>query len=503
MSCSTINTSFTHQTNSDISPGRLIELENQIERMLLNIIDDTNHSNTNSNSNSSNVSINQNDNENETKLNHTTHSPSHSPPINPFLTNDHTYQPTSFHFPLSNDINLLYPNITFPSQPSLTHSIHPSLPFPPSYPLNNSPSPFQYPSPPSSFQFPIQQLESILHEISTLLKQIQTINAYIYTKLKGIFYPLITTHRGSRMFTSYFKSTSPDIIHLLYTETKPFLNEILTNTNSSHFYKKFYTYLSHTDKLDFLLHIQDSFITYALDTVSTYPIQHIIEQTPSLQEQHIIIECIIPHIDMLCIDTYGTHVLEKVLNVFEYEYTCYIYNYVLDNFLHLAMNVNGICVVKKVLLEYKYMNIHKQLVKIVYDNALELIVHAYGNYVIQIILDKWEEKEVAFILTKFNEKYVELSNKKYSSNVIERCLERSECVLTTYIKEICCEGKVVEVMKNGYGNYVVQKALKISKGSNRIYLVDNVNKNINKLCDKKLIAKWKSIVAPYIIAKEV
>ena len=503
MSCSTINTSFIHQTNSDISPGRLIELENQIERMLLNLIDDTNHSNTNSNSNSSNVSIIQNDNENETKLNHTTHSPSHSPPINPFLTNNHTYQPTSFHFPLSNDINLLYPNITFPSQPSLTHSIHPSLPFPPSYPLNNSPSPFQYPSPPSSFQFPIQQLESILHEISTLLKQIQTINAYIYTKLKGIFYPLITTHRGSRMFTSYFKSTSPEIIHLLYTETKPFLNEILTNTNSSHFYKKFYTYLSHTDKLDFLLHIQDSFITYALDTVSTYPIQHIIEQTPSLQEQHIIIECIIPHIDMLCIDTYGTHVLEKVLNVFEYEYTCYIYNYVLDNFLHLAMNVNGICVVKKVLLEYKYMNIHKQLVKIVYDNALELIVHAYGNYVIQIILDKWDEKEVAFILTKFNEKYVELSNKKYSSNVIERCLERSECVLTTYIKEICCEGKVVEVMKNGYGNYVVQKALKISKGSNRIYLVDNVNKNINKLCDKKLIAKWKSIVAPYIIAKEV
>ena len=99
MSCSTINTSFTHQTNSDVSPGSLIELENQIERMLLNLIDDTNHSNTNSNSNTSNESINQNDN-------HTMHSPAHSPSINPFLTNDHTYQPTSFHFPLSNDINL-------------------------------------------------------------------------------------------------------------------------------------------------------------------------------------------------------------------------------------------------------------------------------------------------------------------------------------------------------------------------------------------------------------
>ena len=159
MSCSTINTSFTHQTNSDVSQSRLIELENQIERMLLNLIDDTNHSNTNSNSNTSNESINQNDNENETKFNHTTHSPSHSPPINRFLINDHTHQPTSFHFPLSNDINLLYPNITFPSQLNISHSIHPSLPFSPSYPLTNSSSPFQYSTPPSSFQFPIQQLQ--------------------------------------------------------------------------------------------------------------------------------------------------------------------------------------------------------------------------------------------------------------------------------------------------------------------------------------------------------
>ena len=500
MSCSTINTSFTYQTNSDASPVRLLELENQIERMLLNIIDD--NSNSNSNSNTSSECVSENQNENESNISHITR----SPPINSFTTNENTYSlsstSASFHFPLSNDINLLYPNITFPSQTNPANCIQPSLPFPTSFPPSGSPTPFQYPSSPSSYPLALPQLEPILHEVSILLKQTQTINAYIYTKLKGIFFPIITTHRGSRMFTSYFKTTSPDIIHLLYAETKPFITEILTNTNSSHFYKKFYTYLSHQDKIDFLLLIQESFIVYALDTVGTYPIQYIIEQVPSLQEQHIIIECIIPHINMLCLDTYGTHVLEKVLNVFEYEYSCCIYNYVLDNFAHLAMNANGICVVKKVLLEYKYMNIHKQLVKIVYDNALELVVHAYGNYVIQIILDKWDEKEVSFVLTKFNERYVELSNKKYSSNVIERCIERSECILTAYIKEICGEGKVVEVMKNGYGNYVVQKALKISKGSNRAYLVENVNKNITKLCDKKLIAKWKSIVAPYIL-KEV
>ncbi len=49
-------------------------------------------------------------------------------------------------------------------------------------------------------------------------------------------------------------------------------------------------------------------------------------------------------------------------------------------------------------------------------------------------------------------------------------------------------------MKNNYGNYVVQKALKISSGSPKLKLIISILKNIEKIGDKKLIAKWKSIV---------
>ena len=49
-------------------------------------------------------------------------------------------------------------------------------------------------------------------------------------------------------------------------------------------------------------------------------------------------------------------------------------------------------------------------------------------------------------------------------------------------------------MKNNYGNYVVQKALKLAKGENKLKLIQIILKNIEKIGDKKLIAKWKSIV---------
>lgn len=49
-------------------------------------------------------------------------------------------------------------------------------------------------------------------------------------------------------------------------------------------------------------------------------------------------------------------------------------------------------------------------------------------------------------------------------------------------------------MKNNYGNYVVQKALKLSKGNYKTKLINSILKNIQKIGDKKIILKWKTIV---------
>ena len=70
-------------------------------------------------------------------------------------------------------------------------------------------------------------------------------------------------------------------------------------------------------------------------------------------------------------------------------------------------------------------------------------------------------------------------------------------ILGKYIKEICESDRIAEVMKNNFGNYVIQKALKISKGEMKNLLINTVSRNISKLNDKKLISKWKSIVGGY------
>ena len=86
---------------------------------------------------------------------------------------------------------------------------------------------------------------------------------------------------------------------------------------------------------------------------------------------------------------------------------------------------------------------------------------------------------------------------KYSSNVVERLIEKNEIILKDYINEVCENGTISEIMKNNYGNYVIQKALKISLNDDKKKLIEEVNKNIFKINDKKLILKWKRIIANY------
>jgi Pumilio-family RNA binding repeat len=76
------------------------------------------------------------------------------------------------------------------------------------------------------------------------------------------------------------------------------------------------------------------------------------------------------------------------------------------------------------------------------------------------------------LFDQIKSKIFTLSNQKFSSNVIERCLENADPqTLGDIINDLCQSDKLSSILvsitfigliRNQYGNYVVQKALKIS-----------------------------------------
>ena len=335
------------------------------------------------------------------------------------------------------------------------------------------------------------ELEMLLIQVKKILIKIQKIDTSVYSKCKGNFEQIIRTHKGSRIFQNYLKNTHYDILHLIFSEIKNKLTELLKDSYSNYFCKKLFRNLSQKDRIEYLTLIQPELNILSKDSIATYPIQNIIEELGSKNEKSIFYLGIKNYIDNLAYNIYGARILEKILAYFEDEFKKEIIEYICENFLELAYNNNGICLVKKILLMTHKKELHIKLKKLVFDNALNLIVHQYGNYAIQIIIENWDETDLKEILEIYENKYIFLSNQKFSSNVMERILEKSEKNLENYINEINKGYNLNELLKNKYGNFVIKKAYDLANGNLKKKLGESINENLKLLDNTKIVNKWK------------
>jgi len=339
--------------------------------------------------------------------------------------------------------------------------------------------------------------DNYIYELKHLLEHTGKIDFYIYNQIKGNFLQIIKNHKGSKIFQKYLKSTlSDEVLHLIYKELNPNLEELIIDPYGNYFCKKFFTYLNQEDRIDFLNTISKSLIKLSSDSIGTYPIQTIIEHLSSKYEKMIIISGIKDGFEDLIYDPFGCHVLEKLLVCFEDEYILFIYTYIFEKFLYIANHNNGICIIKKILTFTHKKKLHEKIKNIVKENALYLIQQSYGNFVIQIIVEHWSDYRD--IINLYKGQFFKLSLEKYASNVIERCIEKDEEILNEYIDEIINSNYIYDVMKSNYGNYVIQKAIKLAKGEYKNKFVFTAAKEINKLNDNKLIQKWKTILGTHI-----
>ena len=172
-------------------------------------------------------------------------------------------------------------------------------------------------------------MDSFVCELKNILDKTGKIDYHIYNLIKGKFLSIIKNHKGSKLFQKYFKSfQSDEIIHLLYLEVCPNLEEFITDPYANYFFKKFFSFLNQKDRIDFLKKIEKSIVSYSCDSIGTYPIQTIIESLISKLEKNIIISSIKDHIEVLIYDPFGCHVLEKILTFIEEEYISFIYSYI-------------------------------------------------------------------------------------------------------------------------------------------------------------------------------
>jgi hypothetical protein len=79
-------------------------------------------------------------------------------------------------------------------------------------------------------------------------------------------------------------------------------------------------------------------------------------------------------------------------------------------------------------------------------------------------LERWELPYCEKIFTRLEPHLMQLSVQKFSSNVIEKILDKAEFdVVERFMKRLCEHDVMKSLIKNSYGFYVMQKLVQVLK----------------------------------------
>ena len=168
---------------------------------------------------------------------------------------------------------------------------------------------------------------------------------------------------------------------------------------------------------------------------------------------------LIPIMPRLINDLNGSFVLMHYASVIPYPNNDVIFDFLNKNIVKISVQSYSCSALQKCIDIGNEIQSQK-LLENISEHSMFLILNQFGNYVIQFVISK--------NITDINDKIVEgfidnlifLAKQKYSSNVIEKCFDYcSNKMKERIINQLSDEKIIRDLLKDMYGNYVLQKTL--------------------------------------------
>ena len=211
-------------------------------------------------------------------------------------------------------------------------------------------------------------------------------------------------------------------------------------------------------------------------------------ETPELMDS--IKKLIENHLYDLCCDKNGNHVYQKLLKVFKGENETkndFLYDALSDISLNIALLQQGATIFNTALGLSNSNQKEKICTKII-DNLEKLINDKYGNYSVQAIINKLENQKnlIEPIYLYISNNIATLSKQKCSSNVIDTFIKRNNIYSKKLVNDMIKNNIIKDIIKDQYGNYVVQKAMTISDKETVIKIIKQIKPIIPELLESNI-----------------
>ena len=301
---------------------------------------------------------------------------------------------------------------------------------------------------------------------------------------------MLKDQKGSKFIQKKIDEKSSEFLNKLYEQIQNNLFDIMTDQYGNYVIQKFVDNCEKKLISKMLKKLSLNINTKALYEISinnygTRPLQKMFENLSSnmtQQDINIILNYAKGNVQNLIKDINGNRVIQSIIqNIKNKELLTPIYKEMNENITEIIKTKSGCCVFAKVIQNITENDLNN-IVDIIITNFTQFVNDEYGNISLKRIIQLNNENYNNKIFNCVKNDIIQLSCQKFSSNVIDACIDNTTSLKIMTIKKIIeIENGVHDLIIDPYGNYIVQNALQNAPKIEFDIIISQIKDNEKKL----------------------
>jgi mRNA-binding protein PUF3 len=301
---------------------------------------------------------------------------------------------------------------------------------------------------------------------------------------------------GSRFIQQKLETANSDEKEHVFKELSPDSLQLMQDVFGNYVIQKFFEHGDQTQKRTLANRMKGHVVHLSMQMYGCRVVQKALEHV--LTDQQVALVKELETKVLQCVrDQNGNHVIQKAIERVPLEHIQFIIEAFRGNVGSLSVHSYGCRVIQRMLENCKD-EAKRFILQELHAEGNKLIADQYGNYVTQHVIEHGDPEDRANIISLVKNELLNFSKHKFASNVVEKCLvfgteqQRHEIMQKMTEKNERGESNLLGLIKDNYGNYVIQKTLDMLRREDYEELVAALKPEVEKA--KKIIS-GKQVIA--------
>lgn len=289
---------------------------------------------------------------------------------------------------------------------------------------------------------------------------------------------------GSRFIQQKLETAISDDKEAVFQEFLPNCLQLMTDVFGNYVIQKFFEHGNQVQKTVLAKQMEGHVLSLSLQMYGCRVVQKALEHI--LAEQQVTMVKELDGSVLKCVkDQNGNHVIQKALERVPSDHIQFILNAFQGQAYTLATHPYGCRVIQR-MLEY-CPEAQASLLEELHRYTQNLVVDQYGNYVSQHIIERGAAVDRSKVIEVVKGQVLTLSKHKFASNVVEKCIafgtldERHALIEEALVPGTDGQSGIASLMKDQYGNYVLQKMFEVGDEGQRNELAQKIKPLLDTL----------------------